>query len=234
MKLSKKVITIGITGTLAVAMIATTIFIGLQKKPAITADIQKQTSSTDIVIKLPNENQTESGRVEEINNASNPSLIVDVNGNSQISNNNINNKTPAKEPAKPITPATPSQPENNGINIEGSSQQIETAYNCNTPNHHCINSENHAYITNLELQGCPYCGSHFCPSFYYVSPAGIPICNPTLCPKYDVKKDPIKYCQTCGRPNGDGSNGTCQKFIVDTVCPICGVLVKAHECHTHS
>ena len=120
-KLSKKTIVIGVAGIIVVALIATTIFIGLQKKQAITADIQKQTSSTDMVIQLPKDNPSESSSKTDTNNSSKPNLIVDVNGNQQNSNSS-NNKTPAKEPAKPITTTTPSQPNNSGITIGGSSQ----------------------------------------------------------------------------------------------------------------
>lgn len=40
------------------------------------------------------------------------------------------------------------------------------------------------------------------------------------------------HCPDCGRVMGDGTNGTCDKFLVDTNCPRCGAAVKAMECHS--
>ena len=85
----------------------------------------------------------------------------------------------------------------------------------------------------MELEGCEYCGSHSCPSFYAVNEWGFTRYTPSKCPQYDVKKDALEYCQACGRKNGNGDNNTCQKWIVDFTCPICGELVKANKCHTH-
>ena len=226
MKLSNKAIGIGIA-VLAIALVVIAIYLGLQKKPTTESGAENETQTTTIEVRLPDENKTESSSITGTTSAQKAGLNVNVNGNPQ----NINKRIPAEEAAKPINPVTPTQVINT---TRARTQPPITSYKCNAPNHHCINAENHAYITNLEIQRCAYCGSHSCPSFYYVSSAGIPMCNPSLCPQYNVKKDPIKYCQTCGRPNGDGNNGTCQKYIVDTICPICGELIKAHECHTHS
>lgn len=156
--------------------------------------------------------------------------VIDVQGDPEQTGA-TESRVPAQEPEKPVTPVTPPT-ESGGIDIGGEVQQPEK-YDCKTPNHHCINAENHAYIENLEIQGCSYCGSHSCPSFYAVSIAGLPICDPALCPEYNVHKDPVEYCQSCGRKNGDGDNDTCQKWIVDFTCPICGQNVSANECHTH-
>lgn len=107
-------------------------------------------------------------------------------------------------------------------------------YSCGFPNHTCSNEQAHVIVCELEKDGCPYCGSHSCISFYTLDQWGNSCPDPTKCPMYDVHKDPIKYCPKCGRLNGNGNNGTCQKWLVDTVCPICGQLVKANECHTHN
>ena len=40
------------------------------------------------------------------------------------------------------------------------------------------------------------------------------------------------HCPQCGKVMGDGRNGTCDRFLVDTNCPRCGEHVKAMECHT--
>lgn len=156
--------------------------------------------------------------------------VIDVGGDPDQTGT-TESRVPAQEPEKPVTPVTPPT-ESGGIDIGGEVQQPEK-YDCKTPKHHCINAENHAYIENLEIQGCPYCGSHSCPSFYAVSIAGLPICDPALCPEYNVHKDPMKYCPDCGRPIGNGDNGTCQQFLRDTTCDICGQQVKGLECHTH-
>lgn len=228
MKLTKKTIKIGAVATFAVVLIAATIFIGLQKNPVITDGTEKQNSSTDMVIQLPSENPTESNIKAEPDNTSNPDLTVNVDGNPQNPNNS--NKTPAKDTDKPVNPVTPTQPNNNsGINIGGSQQPT---YNCNTENHHCDGPETHAYITNLELKGCPLCGSHSCPSFYALDEWGHTCYNVTKCPKYDVTKDPVFYCQICGKRNGDGTNGTCVQFVNDAYCPNCNQFVKANTCHT--
>lgn len=135
------------------------------------------------------------------------------------------------EPIKPTTPAKEPDKSEGGIQIGGGEPATEK-YSCGSPNHHCVNAENHAYILNLEKEGCPYCGSHSCKSFYAVSSAGTVGCNPKLCPKYNEKKDPVVYCQTCGKKCGDGRNGTCAQFINECDCPICGKHVKGRTCHT--
>ena len=146
-----------------------------------------------------------------------------------------NSREKAQEPAPPAKEADPpKKTENNnvgGIVIGGG--KTESEYDCGCANHHCANADVHAYILNLEKEGCPYCGSHSCPSFYAVDEWGNTCYTPSQCPRYDITKDPVYYCQVCGRKNGNGDNDTCQKWIVDFTCPICGKLVKANECHTH-
>ena len=89
------------------------------------------------------------------------------------------------------------------------------------------------YILNLELEGCPYCHKSNCPSFYAVDQWGNTCYTPSKCPQYDVHKDPVYYCQTCGKPTGDGSHGTCVQFVTACNCPNCGKWVEAWTCHTH-
>lgn len=138
----------------------------------------------------------------------------------------------ADDPAQPVTPVEPEEPsDESGIQI-GGGDTTTPAYSCGSPNHHCKNAEAHAYLLNLELEGCQYCGSHSCPSFYGVDEWGNTGLTPELCPKYDEKKDPVKYCQDCGEKTGDGSNGTCAQFVEDCDCPLCGEHVKAWTCHT--
>lgn len=191
-------------------------------------------NSPDVNVSIPS-GTTASDETTKTTNTSDPNetsdLVVDIGGTTKKPKDTDESKTPAKTADTPITPSTPSQPDSEGISI--GDDESNSQYNCGVEKHHCINADNHAYIENLELQGCIYCDSHSCTSFYYVSSAGIPICNPQLCPKYNEKNDPIEYCQKCGRKNGDGENNTCQKYIVDFTCPKCGQLIKANECHTH-
>ena len=105
-------------------------------------------------------------------------------------------------------------------------------YNCGVPGHHCDGPETHAYIVNLEREGCPFCGRHDCPSFYAVDEWGNTCYTPSKCPKYDVHDDPVHYCQECGRKCGDGKNGTCVQFVNACYCPNCGEWVERFTCHT--
>ena len=114
---------------------------------------------------------------------------------------------------KPVEPEKPTEPpveeddddEEGGISIGGG----VAPYDCGTEGHNCDGPETHAYILNLELKGCKYCGSHSCPSFYAVDEWGNTCYTPSECPAYDVHDDPVHYCQKCGKACGDGTNGTC-------------------------
>ena len=136
----------------------------------------------------------------------------------------------AGQTAAPVTEKTPKDDGNGGgISIGGGQTE---KYDCGTPGHHCDGPETHAYVLNLELEGCPYCGKSDCPSFYAVDQWGNTCYTPSKCPKYDVHKDPVYYCQDCGRKCGDGSNGTCVQFVNACNCPNCGKWVEAWTCHT--
>ena len=108
-----------------------------------------------------------------------------------------------------------------------------TQYSCGSKNHRCKTPEDHEFLTSLEAKGCPICGSHSCKSFYVIDEWGNQSYDVTKCPEYKVEEDPAVYCDYCGRECGLGDNGTCVRFTVDTVCPICGKTVKAKTCHTH-
>ena len=113
----------------------------------------------------------------------------------------------AEQPDQPVKPVEPEQSgDAGGIQIGGG--DTPETFSCGSPNHHCKNAEAHAYLLNLELEGCAYCGSHACPSFYGTDEWGNTGLKPELCPQYDEKKDPVKYCQDCGKKPGDGSGGT--------------------------
>lgn len=137
----------------------------------------------------------------------------------------------ANKTVKPISGGVNTKDEGTtgGININGGSGQ---KYSCGTKNHHCEGPETHAYIQNLELEGCPYCGSHSCQSFYATDEWGNACYTPSKCPKYDIKKDAVYYCQTCGKKCGDGKSGTCVQFVNACNCPNCGKYVESWTCHS--
>lgn len=108
-----------------------------------------------------------------------------------------------------------------------------TQYSCGGTNHRCKTPEDHEFLASLEAKGCPICGSHSCKSFYVIDEWGNQSYDVTKCPEYKVEEDPAVYCDYCGRECGLGDNGTCVRFTVDTVCPICGKTVPAKTCHTH-
>lgn len=145
----------------------------------------------------------------------------------------------AEPAAQPVTPAEPPQDEEDaggqdtedGLQIGDAAEALES-YTCGVEGHHCDGPETHAYLLNLELEGCPYCGSHACPSFYATDAWGGAITDVTQCPQYESSKDPIQYCQDCGKKNGDGTLGTCTQFISACECPLCGEHVEARTCHT--
>lgn len=164
-------------------------------------------------------------------------IVDDGSGLTPKDNKSENSSTTAGKKAHNNTSPVDSKSSGNnsgknsgGIQIGGGDKP--TKYSCGSPKHHCDSPETHAYILNLESKGCPYCGSHSCPSFYGVDKWGNAGYFPKLCPKYDIKKDPVYYCQTCGRKTGDGKNGTCVQFVNDCNCPNCGKFVKARTCHT--
>lgn len=145
-------------------------------------------------------------------------------------NKNSGSNGKAAETAKPVTEKTPTDDGNGGsINIGNGQGE---AYNCGTPGHHCDGPETHAYILNLELEGCPYCHKNNCPSFYATDQWGNTCYTPSKCPQYDIHKDPVYYCQTCGKKCGDGSHGTCVQFVTACDCPNCGKHVDAWTCHS--
>ena len=236
---NKKLLAI-ISGAVALIVIVSVVCVVALRNKAPITDTSPETSVTDttkdVVIETPENTDTSDAEV------SSASVITD-DGNALKPDESVSDSSGSKttgekaqETVSTVQESDPPKNENendNGGGIQIGGGETETKYNCGSPNHHCDGPETHAYILNLELQGCPYCGSHSCPSFYAVDEWGNACYTPSKCPKYDITKDPVYYCQVCGRKNGNGDNNTCQKWIVDTVCPICGKLVKANECHTH-
>lgn len=126
---------------------------------------------------------------------------------------------------------TVTQGDGPGIEIIGDDDA--NAYNCGVKKHNCDSKETHDFIVSLEKKGCSICGSHTCKSFYAVDEWGNACYDITKCPKYTIKNDPTVYCSTCGKKIGDGSNGTCVRYVNDTVCEICHGAVKGKTCHSH-
>lgn len=146
---------------------------------------------------------------------------------------------PTTKKQEPVTqkkpePTTKKQNEPTTKKVEPTTKESSSGkFTCTSPNHHCTTKEEHEFLCSLEAKGCPICGSHSCKSFYSIDEWGNNCYDITRCPKYSEKEDPANRCEHCGRECGLGDNGTCVRFTVDTVCPICGKTVKAKTCHTH-
>ncbi len=192
-------------------------------------------TSKDVVIDTPeNDNSTDEtasiGEIEDDGNALKPDESIE----------NTVSKTPGKEAETNATPkketdAPAQDPENNAENgsRNDGNPPVEEAFSCGYTNHHCQNAEFHASLLNRELDGCPYCGSHSCPSFYAVNEWGYTKYDPALCPKYNVQKDSAEYCPNCGRKMWSPDNPTgCFSYLQDTQCE-CGEYVPANTCHHH-
>lgn len=240
MKLTKKnKIMIGaVSGVLTIAVIVTAVLLtGGNTHPVLTPDSEPESSPSEVVVNLPTDTKQEAQTSEPESTEKKDTLVVDVSGNPESptdTDGNKNNDT-AKSPEQPIETKKPEQPANDGdsgIIIGGGDTPIDQ-YSCGSPSHHCKNAEAHAYIQNLELEGCPFCESHSCPSFYDVNEWGFTRYNQVLCPKYNEKNDSAKYCQDCGRTLWSQSNPTgCFRYLQDTDCE-CGELVKGNTCHHH-
>jgi hypothetical protein len=218
MKLTKKtkIITATSLSVVMVAIIVTVILTG--GIPSKVAENDDKKTSSDVVVNIPSDSLAETGSSTATENGKD-NLVVDVGGNPTGTTGNSSNS--AKPAEKSVTPTTQSQPNNNGDGIKIGNEAPPTD-----------NSETNAFIKNLEIQGCPYCGSHTCESFYAKDEWGNPCYTPSKCSKYDITKDPVHYCQECHKKCGDGSNGTCVQFVNACYCPICGKWVPARTCHT--
>lgn len=235
MKNKKKLFLIGGISLLVVACIVLTVVFtsGHSKttKPAIKDDSDV---SSGLVVDKPQENK-ENADIQALID-SNEKITDDGTGlKAQVEEEpeyKSSVKSTGNKATKPAekTPI-PAEQGQSGIVI-GSGENTES-YNCNTKNHHCDGPETHAFIQNLELEGCPYCGSHSCPSFYATDKWGHTCYTPSKCPKYNTHNDAAEYCQKCGKKCGDGGNGTCVQYITACNCPICGKWVESWTCHSH-
>ena len=105
-------------------------------------------------------------------------------------------------------------------------------YDCGFEGHHCAAQEHHDQVMADMAEGCPHYGGNDCAAFYARNMMGFTQIDFCECPQYDVTKDPVYYCQTCGLPyNADSGKEVCNWFVVDTNCDYCGEPVKANQCH---
>lgn len=107
-------------------------------------------------------------------------------------------------------------------------------YECGFEGHLCRTENGHENFLEMLEKGCSYCGKHDCSSFFVLAGDGYYNVDVTMCPEYDVKKDPTKYCEKCGLPVGtqvESGEKCCHKFVVDRNCDWCGEPVKALGCH---
>ncbi len=234
---NKKVIVI-VSSVLAVLLICTTVFCltrGKENPEPVETEPPTSETGKDVVIDEP-EDSTEPeeskpiGEIEDDGNALKPDEGIDNTANKTPGSKADENDTPKEEVAPPA--AEPADTGNNGISI-GGNPPVEEAYNCGCANHHCQNEDFHASLLNRELEGCPYCGSHSCPSFYAVNEWGYTCYDATLCPSYNAGQDSAKICPDCGRPMWSPDNPTgCFRYLQDTQCE-CGELVPGNTCHHH-
>ncbi len=234
---NKKVIII-VSSVLAVIIVCVTIFcLTRDRVETNPVETEPPTSETgkDIVIDDPEDSsepdKTASvGEIQDDGNALKPDESIEDTASKTTGKKAETNDTPKEEIAAPIK-----ESENNvsaGISI-GGNPPVKEAYDCGSANHHCQNAEFHASLLNREMEGCPYCGSHSCASFYAVNEWGFTCYDATLCPKYNVQQDPAKVCPDCGRPKWSLDNPTgCFRYLQDTQCE-CGELVPGNTCHHH-
>ena len=238
MKNKKKLFIIG--GSALAVILAVILLITLLPKNDDTpspSETEPTSETSDIVIDdlekdtEPTESDTSIEETKEIIEIDDPGLTpVDEKQSGETGSSGKTDKKP-ETTAKPVNEAKPetNKPEGGGVVIGGNTPE---PYNCGVDGHHCDGPETHAYVSNLELEGCPYCGSNKCPSFYATDEWGNTCYTPSKCPKYDIHSDPVYYCQKCGKPCGDGTNGTCAEYNVDIDCPNCGEHVSAWTCHS--
>lgn len=201
-----------------------------------TQNTSSPTPDTSITVEIPDDSEMPSVSEESTGNdikddgtGLQPDENISVDSGKPTTGEKVQDTVPAVKEAVP--PENTDKPNNGGVQI-GDGNNIKK-YICGSPNHKCEGPETHSFILNLEIEGCSYCGSHSCPSFYATDEWGNACYTPSKCPEYDIKKDAAEYCQVCGRKNGNGDNDTCQKWIIDFTCPTCGEIVKANKCHTH-
>ncbi len=235
---NKKLLAV-IGGATALLLIISVACLTTRHNPPVS-DVSSEPSASDTGESIVIETPDSTASPDSTSSVTAGKIVDDGSGLKPNENvtSSVTEKNTGKKAQKTVSPAKESDPPKDSEKGSGGGIQIggceSTAkYSCGSPKHHCDGPETHAYILNLELEGCPYCGSHTCSSFYAVDKWGNACYTPSKCPQYNKTKDSAEYCQACGRKNGNGDNNTCQKWIVDFTCPICGERVKANQCHTH-
>lgn len=232
----KKLLVIG--GAALAVMIMVTILavsFGNPKPLPVEPTESKSPESSQIMIEQPDNaddstsDETVMQEIEDDGNALKPNESIET-------ERPKNTGTKAESNQTPVVKAEPSQEaENNnsaGIQIGGNAP-VEEAYHCGYDKHHCQNAGYHASLLNRELEGCPYCGSHSCISFYERNEWGYTEYNPKVCPQYNAKEDPAEYCPDCKLKKWSPNNPTgCFRYLQDTQCE-CGELVSGNTCHHH-
>ena len=222
---NKKVLIGTIVGIVVVAVIIVAV-IGLGKDENNT-ESPTETTTEEAVIEIPTDIEDDTTEPETLVEDDDMLKIEDVDTVTEKPNTNGN----TVKVDKPVVENENRNDNAQGIVINGDADT--NIYSCGKSGHHCESKETHNFIVSLENKGCHHCGSHSCKSFYTTDEWGNACYDETKCPQYDVKKDALKYCQDCGKPTGRGYNGTCTKFVEDTVCPDCNEPVKARTCHSH-
>lgn len=236
--------TILIVGIICAVVLVTAIIFGMmlasdenglnsEASPGTSITDSESPSATDISVPEGFEDSAEDSSADiEDDTSESSGLTVDTSEIEVSEDTSLPDDTSKAElPAKPVKPEEDTSKPQPDETSKTETPPVKV-YSCGSENHNCENEEYHKGLLAREAEGCPYCGSHECISFYAVDKWGYTIYDPTICPKYDVKSDPYKYCQTCGKKVGDGRNGTCAVFVVDVDCPNCGEHVHAWECHT--
>lgn len=202
----------------------------LAETELITSEFERDVSIEDPEDNSESEESKPIGEIEDDGNALKPDESIDDSLNKTPGVEAEANDTPKQEISTPTK-----EPENNaggGIQI-GGNPPVEEEYKCGSANHHCQSAGFHASLLNRELEVCPYCSSHSCPSFYAVNEWGYTCYDATLCPKYNVQQDPAKVCSDCGRAKWSSDNPTgCFRYLQETQCE-CGELVPGNTCHHH-
>ena len=233
-KSKKRTIIISGIAILLVAGIITAVILIPNKnndEPIETENVtETEAESETIVADIPEDTETDTIDITEVDPEN---IITPEETTAESETTSVKETEKAKETAKAETVKSAETASSSGSVIIGGGETTQkTTYSCGVSGHHCQNEAAHAHVCNLEIEGCPYCGSHSCKSFYAVDEWGQSQYTPSLCPKYNAKNDSLYYCQTCGKPTGDGTNGTCVHYIEECDCPNCGKHVGSRECHT--
>lgn len=216
--------------SLADSSIAESVIVSIADESVTVPNISIDESSADV-----SETEVSESSIEEDDTSALTPVAEDASKAEPKPETSKEPAEPAVSVATPVEESTPKDDDNGnrgGITIGGGDNGNAEKYTCGAEGHHCDSPEVHAFVLNLELEGCPYCGKHDCPSFYAVDQWGGARYTPSECPEYDIHKDPVYYCQECGKPTGDGRNGTCVQFVNACYCPLCGEWVESWTCHS--